>query len=89
MNLQELKASLPDYAKDLRLNLDSVLGEGTTVEWRRHSLGGALSATGFWPQRGAGAADRAKTAIGHRCQLAQRPGAGCGRKHRSGRGNRD
>jgi alkyl hydroperoxide reductase subunit D len=27
MNLQELKAALPDYAKDLRLNLESVLGE--------------------------------------------------------------
>jgi len=28
MNLAELKASIPDYAKDLRLNLDSVLTEG-------------------------------------------------------------
>ena len=27
MNLNELKASIPDYAKDLRLNLDSVLSE--------------------------------------------------------------
>ena len=27
MNLDDLKARLPDYAKDLRLNLDSVLGE--------------------------------------------------------------
>ena len=27
MNLDELKATLPDYAKDLRLNLDSVLAE--------------------------------------------------------------
>lgn len=27
MNLNELKASLPEYAKDLRLNLDSVLSE--------------------------------------------------------------
>lgn len=27
MNLNDLKAQLPDYAKDLRLNLDSVLGE--------------------------------------------------------------
>lgn len=27
MSLTELKASLPDYAKDLRLNLDSVLNE--------------------------------------------------------------
>src|SRR5690606_35723291 len=27
MNLNDLKARLPDYAKDLRLNLDSVLGE--------------------------------------------------------------
>lgn len=28
MNLEELKDSLPDYAKDLRLNLESVLGQG-------------------------------------------------------------
>lgn len=28
MNINELKASLPDYAKDLRLNLESVLSEG-------------------------------------------------------------
>lgn len=28
MNLAELKAAIPDYAKDLRLNLDSVLTEG-------------------------------------------------------------
>jgi alkyl hydroperoxide reductase subunit D len=28
MNLAELKSSIPDYAKDLRLNLDSVLSEG-------------------------------------------------------------
>src|SRR5207253_4332078 len=28
MSLDALKASLPDYAKDLRLNLDSVLSEG-------------------------------------------------------------
>jgi alkyl hydroperoxide reductase subunit D len=28
MSLEALKASLPDYAKDLRLNLDSVLTEG-------------------------------------------------------------
>src|SRR5512142_1032665 len=28
MTLADLKASLPDYAKDLRLNLDSVLSEG-------------------------------------------------------------
>ena len=28
MTLTDLKASLPDYAKDLRLNLDSVLTEG-------------------------------------------------------------
>jgi alkyl hydroperoxide reductase subunit D len=27
MNLETIKASLPDYAKDLRLNLDAVLGE--------------------------------------------------------------
>jgi len=27
MSLSTLKASIPDYAKDLRLNLDSVLGE--------------------------------------------------------------
>ena len=27
MNLNELKTRLPDYAKDLRLNLDSVLSE--------------------------------------------------------------
>jgi lipoyl-dependent peroxiredoxin subunit D len=27
MNLDAIKASLPDYAKDLRLNLDAVLGE--------------------------------------------------------------
>ena len=27
MNLNDLKAQLPDYAKDLRLNLDTVLGE--------------------------------------------------------------
>jgi alkyl hydroperoxide reductase subunit D len=27
MNLNELKAAIPDYAKDLRLNLDSVLSE--------------------------------------------------------------
>lgn len=27
MNLNDLKATLPDYAKDLRLNLDSVLSE--------------------------------------------------------------
>ncbi|MEO7062534.1 MAG: carboxymuconolactone decarboxylase family protein [Dokdonella sp.] len=27
MNLDDIKGSLPDYAKDLRLNLDSVLGE--------------------------------------------------------------
>lgn len=27
MTLSDLRASLPDYAKDLRLNLDSVLGE--------------------------------------------------------------
>ena len=27
MNLMELKSRIPDYAKDLRLNLDSVLGE--------------------------------------------------------------
>jgi lipoyl-dependent peroxiredoxin subunit D len=27
MNLDDLKTRLPDYAKDLRLNLDSVLGE--------------------------------------------------------------
>ncbi len=27
MNLNDIKAQLPDYAKDLRLNLDSVLGE--------------------------------------------------------------
>src|SRR5690348_1737927 len=27
MTLNDLKSSLPDYAKDLRLNLDSVLGE--------------------------------------------------------------
>ena len=27
MNIDELKAQLPDYAKDLRLNLDSVLSE--------------------------------------------------------------
>jgi lipoyl-dependent peroxiredoxin subunit D len=28
MNLEQIKSGLPDYAKDLRLNLDSVLGEG-------------------------------------------------------------
>ncbi len=28
MNLDEIKAALPPYAKDLRLNLDSVLSEG-------------------------------------------------------------
>ena len=28
MTLDQLKSSLPDYAKDLRLNLDSVLSEG-------------------------------------------------------------
>jgi alkyl hydroperoxide reductase subunit D len=28
MTFDQLKSSLPDYAKDLRLNLDSVLGEG-------------------------------------------------------------
>ncbi|MBS0455830.1 MAG: carboxymuconolactone decarboxylase family protein [Proteobacteria bacterium] len=28
MTLETLKSSLPEYAKDLRLNLDSVLGEG-------------------------------------------------------------
>lgn len=28
MNLADLKSQLPDYAKDLRLNLDSVLSEG-------------------------------------------------------------
>ncbi|MGH8401731.1 MAG: carboxymuconolactone decarboxylase family protein, partial [Gammaproteobacteria bacterium] len=28
MNLAELKSRLPDYAKDLRLNLESVLSEG-------------------------------------------------------------
>ena len=28
MNLKDLRASLPDYAKDLRLNLESVLTEG-------------------------------------------------------------
>lgn len=28
MNLDELKSQLPDYAKDLRLNLESVLSEG-------------------------------------------------------------
>lgn len=28
MNLEQLKDTLPDYAKDLRLNLDSVLSEG-------------------------------------------------------------
>ena len=28
MSLSELKAAIPDYAKDLRLNLDSVLSEG-------------------------------------------------------------
>ncbi|MGH8427860.1 MAG: carboxymuconolactone decarboxylase family protein [Gammaproteobacteria bacterium] len=28
MNLEQLKDKLPDYAKDLRLNLDSVLSEG-------------------------------------------------------------
>ncbi|HET7921393.1 MAG TPA: carboxymuconolactone decarboxylase family protein [Gammaproteobacteria bacterium] len=28
MNLSELKSSLPDYARDLRLNLESVLSEG-------------------------------------------------------------
>ncbi len=28
MNLVELKSSIPDYAKDLRLNLESVLSEG-------------------------------------------------------------
>ena len=27
MNLETIKAGLPDYAKDLRLNLDSVLSE--------------------------------------------------------------
>src|SRR5580692_10215018 len=30
MSLAELKAQLPEYAKDLRLNLDSVLSEGGT-----------------------------------------------------------
>src|ERR1700676_3982744 len=28
MSLSELKSAIPDYAKDLRLNLDSVLSEG-------------------------------------------------------------
>lgn len=28
MNLERIKSSLPDYAKDLRLNLESVLSEG-------------------------------------------------------------
>ena len=28
MNLDQIKATLPAYAKDLRLNLESVLGEG-------------------------------------------------------------
>ncbi|NUR22720.1 MAG: alkyl hydroperoxide reductase, partial [Frateuria sp.] len=28
MSLADLKSQLPDYAKDLRLNLDSVLSEG-------------------------------------------------------------
>lgn len=28
MNLERIKSALPDYAKDLRLNLESVLGEG-------------------------------------------------------------
>ncbi|HET6804594.1 MAG TPA: hypothetical protein VFH59_04030, partial [Frateuria sp.] len=28
MNLADFKSQLPDYAKDLRLNLDSVLSEG-------------------------------------------------------------
>ena len=27
MNLETIKARIPDYAKDLRLNLDSVLSE--------------------------------------------------------------
>lgn len=42
MGLEALKASLPDYAKDLRLNLDSVIGMSTLGETR---LWGAVVAT--------------------------------------------
>jgi alkyl hydroperoxide reductase subunit D len=38
MSLKQLAESLPDYAKDIRLNLGSILSDQLTPEARKHSL---------------------------------------------------
>ena len=50
MSLADLKSQLPDYAKDLRLNLESVLTEGGY-----RMLGNWLATTGL-----AGAVERSR-----------------------------
>ena len=67
MNLDELKSQLPDYAKDLRLNLESVLSEGGAPGLTRKQIAVialasasclALQATYGSDQRGFGPARR-------------------------------
>jgi alkyl hydroperoxide reductase subunit D len=66
MSLSELKAAIPDYAKDLRLNLDSVLTEGGAPGLSAKQIGlialASAMASRHAPLTTALAAEAAKTA---------------------------
>src|SRR5579864_4286075 len=66
MSLSELKAALPDYAKDLRLNLDSVLSETGAPGLSAKQIGlialASAIASRHAPLTSAIAAEAAKTA---------------------------
>ena len=66
MNLNELKSSIPDYAKDLRLNLDSVLTESGAPGLSSKQIGlvalASAIAARHEPLTAAIAAEAAKTA---------------------------
>lgn len=44
-NLEELKTAIPDYAKDVRMNLNSVLSENNAVLTQKQIFGAALAAS--------------------------------------------
>ena len=62
MNLNDIKSLLPDYAKDLRLNLDSVLSESGAPGLVQKqiaiiALASAMIAICFWVRPGAPVTD--------------------------------